>query len=118
VLVWIAGLIRVVLFAPEAAKGIFCFFFKGTSLGVASAGSKALFFVASLGDRGASLLFFGCPSFGDHLLVPQNIISKKLPQIFLGHKIVKFDFLEFLGFNLSCRPVAYLRNIFSIGYTN
>jgi hypothetical protein len=61
VLVSTAGLLEGVLFAPTAAKGIYCFFFKGTSSGVASAGSEALFLTVGLGDEGASLLFLAAP---------------------------------------------------------
>jgi hypothetical protein len=44
-------LFRGVLFTPEAAKGIGCFFFfRGTSFGFTAARSEVLFLVACLRD--------------------------------------------------------------------
>jgi hypothetical protein len=39
-----------VLFAPEAARGMFRFFLKGTSSGISSALPESLFLVTSLRD--------------------------------------------------------------------
>jgi hypothetical protein len=53
-----------VLLTPEAARGMFRFFLKGTSSGSSSAMLKDLFLVTGLGDGGASFLFLVA-----HLLV-------------------------------------------------
>jgi hypothetical protein len=94
-------ILREVLFAPEVARGMFRSFLKGTSSGVSLALAEGLFLVTGLGDGGASLLFFGSSSFGDRLLVPRNVISKKLPQISLGHKVVKINSLNFSALTLA-----------------
>jgi hypothetical protein len=101
----------VVLFVPKAAKGMTRFFLKGTSSEVSSALPRGLFLAIGLRDGGASLLFLAALLLVMVFFVSRNIVSEKLPQILLGHKVIKINFFKLLGFNSNCRPVAYLHDI-------
>jgi len=91
-LVLAVGILEEVLFAPEAARGIFHFFTKGTSLGFSSSLPEGLFLVTGLGDGGASLLF---------LTTPCLVIVFLSLRIFYPRNCLKFSSITMLSKSIS-----------------